>query len=312
MTEMLSALADPILPIFAVMGFGVLFARAGLFEADAARALNRFVFYIAQPALFVFLAATAPIETYRLEIMGAYLLGEILHYAVATWIFARLFGFGLRDAILLGMTAIFINHFYFSLPIAEILAGDPAAEPIAATAFVDAAVLFCGTVFIMELIGSERRSLSAVPRMLLRNPSLLGLAAGLAINLTGDWAPSGILTLTEFAGKAAAPVILFALGVMLAKTRLFERDPVMLTSLGLKLVAAPLIALAMVSAAGAPASWTGPLVFVAAGPSGAMPFVLALHYNATQPIIDVVSKTILASTILSLLTLAALAPILPG
>ncbi|MCI4666243.1 MAG: AEC family transporter [Neomegalonema sp.] len=312
MGGMLGALADPILPIFAVMAVGVLFGRLRVFDGATARALNGFVFYLAQPCLMAYLASTASIAHYKWDVMGVYLAAELLAYVGFTLLFRLLFGFDLLSALLLAMAGMFINHFYFVLPIAERLGGAAVTEPIQAVAFVDAALLFCGTIFVLELIAAKKRSLLAVPLMLARNPTLLGLAAGLAMNLGRDWTPAGLTTFAEFAGKAAAPAILFALGLTLANVRLFERDSVFVAALACKMLAVPLIFGGMLYALGGASPWVDPLMFLSAGPSGAMAFVLALQYNAPQRAVDVTAKAVLASTLLSVLTLALLSPLLQG
>ena len=59
------------------------------------------------------------------------------------------------EALLLGMAAVFANHVFFVLPIAERFYGDAAAENMAGLVFLDVAVIFCGTVLLTEILTSE-------------------------------------------------------------------------------------------------------------------------------------------------------------
>ncbi|MFM7965925.1 MAG: AEC family transporter, partial [Betaproteobacteria bacterium] len=49
--SMLSSLQDPILPIFMALLVGYSLRRINFFEVSNAQAINRFVFYVAMPAL---------------------------------------------------------------------------------------------------------------------------------------------------------------------------------------------------------------------------------------------------------------------
>ena len=57
---MLSTFSDPILPVFAILALGVVAGYRGWFDVDFARNLNRFTYYVAQPALVYFVVARAP------------------------------------------------------------------------------------------------------------------------------------------------------------------------------------------------------------------------------------------------------------
>ena len=108
----------------------------------------------------------------------------------------------------------------------------------------------------------------------------------------------------RFLGGAAAPASLFALGVIMSAVPLARFGGV---SLGVSLVKVALMPLAVLAAMrvtepGGP--WPDTLVLIAAGPCGAMPFVIALRYGVAT---DRIAAAIVVSTVISTLTLAALA-----
>ncbi len=76
---------------------------------------------------------------------------------------------------------------------------------------------------------------------------------------------------------------------------------------GLKLVVMPLVAWALIYLA-FPISpeWSNPAMLVAAGPTGAMPFVLALQYQVP---VAAIARTILISTLGSLVTVTLMTQI---
>ena len=134
---MLDSLLDPILPIFAIMGAGFALQRAGVFDADHARAINRYVFYVATPTLLFSVVSGAEFEHMDFDVLALYLLAECSLYAAVAVLLNRVFKRGLQESILLGMTAVFVNHVFFVLPIAERLYGTEAVQPIAAPAVFD-------------------------------------------------------------------------------------------------------------------------------------------------------------------------------
>jgi len=62
-----------------------------------------------------------------------------------------------KEALLLGLTSVFINHIFFVLPIAERAYRFVGARPIARVIIIDILVLFCGIVLALDLINSTKR-----------------------------------------------------------------------------------------------------------------------------------------------------------
>jgi predicted permease len=300
---MLGTLADPILPIFAVLALGMLAGRFRGFEGEFARSLNRFVFYIGQPALIFLLLAEAPFATYDLPALGFYFVSELAVYALGTLIARRLFGRELREALLLGMTCAFVNHLYYVLPIAQLIYGADAATPITGAIVVDLVFLFCGTIFLMDFLAQGSASPVKILTMVGRNPALLALAAGTLGNLAGPILPSGLLTFARFAGQAAAPVLLFALGVVMAGTDYRRIGALVWTVVAIKVFLHPALAYGLFTGAAIAPDWSKILVLLAAGPCGVMPFVIALQYGVST---EAMVKSILISTFLTLISLAVL------
>lgn len=300
---MLLALADPILPVFFVMALGLIFGKVGAFSEDMARTLNAFVFYVGQPALIVLLAANAPFDNYDLSALGLYFVSELLLYGSVALIAYKFFKRDPGEAILLGMTSVFVNHLYYVLPIMQLLKGADAVAPIEGAIFVDVAVLFCGTIFVMELVSRRSVLLKDYPIILAKNPALLALAFGIAANVAGSAVPSGLNTFAKFAGSAAPPISLFALGIVLSRVEILKVNTLLSIVVLAKIIVHPIVGFGLLSAAEVPTSWAGPLIILAAGPCGAMPFVIALQYKVET---ETMSKAILVSTVLTLISLSVL------
>jgi malonate transporter len=297
---------NPVLPIFAVLGFGMLFARRGIFDASAASVLNRFVFFIGAPTLLFSLLISAPLAEFEWQVLALYFASEMSIYAAGTALARYAFRREWRESLLLGMTACFVNHVFFVLPMARVLYGDAASAPIAAIIVVDTVLIFALTIVALEFSAPGVRSRRKVLTLLVKHPLLQAIAAGLLVNLLGLPLHEGINTFVRFVGAAASPIALFALGIILASTASRSLDKTALSIVGLKVIAHPLLAWLLFSGAATLANpaWTSTALLVAAGPCGAMPFVLGLQYKIN---VTTIARAIGYSTVLSLLTLALMA-----
>ena len=112
-----------------------------------------------------------------------------------------------------------------------------------------------------------------------------------------------ILTAAEFAGAGAAPLTLFALGVILSGTALAP-SPTVIGISALKLLVFPLMVWGALSLASPGNPWSPFFILNAAGPSGAMAFALAMLYKVRT---DTIAPVIIWTSTLSLFSLALLA-----
>ncbi len=301
---MIDVFFSGVLPIFFVVALGYGVARLPNFDPAMASALNRYLFYIAGPPLLFRFLAAVPFETFEWRVVLAYLVVEIVLYALSYGLFRRVFKRQPREALLLAMATMFTNHFFFVLPIATALFGETAAQPIVALIAVDAIFIYGVTMLILEVArGRERQAstqseaIKAVVKSILRNPQVLTIFVALLVNASNVDIADGIELYVRFVGDSAAPCSLFALGIILAQRTpgLDLWAPVAVTLI--KLIAMPvLVAFALLAFRVVDPLWTKPVMMVAGGPTGVMPFILALHYGVPTATI---TRAILFSAILS-------------
>jgi malonate transporter and related proteins len=312
MSSALQTFLNPILPVFAILGFGMVLARRGVFDAAAAGILNRFVFFIGAPALLFSLLNKALIAEFEWRVLLLYFASEMTIYALGAVLARVVFKREWRESLLLGMTGCFVNHVFFVLPMARVLYGEVASAPIAAIITVDSVLIFTLTIVGLELSAPGVHSGRKVITLLLKHPLLQAITAGVALNLLGIPLHEGINTFASFVGAAASPIALFALGIILASSAGADPglDKAALAVTGLKVVAHPLLAWVLFSsvawggATPANPAWISSALLVAAGPCGAMPFVLALQYRI--PVASM-ARAIAYSTLISLITLTWIA-----
>jgi predicted permease len=303
---MIDVFFDAVLPVFAVVAVGFAFGRGGLFDFPAALALNRFVFYAALPLLLFRLIATSPFERFEWLLVLGFLLAELIVYALGFVVARYIFGRSWSESLLLGMSVAFANQVFFVLPIARQLYGDAGAVPVVAVSTFDVVVLLVGTIIILDANREQTRGVSPsrLARLFARNPPIIGISAGVIASLVGLPVTNGLDFFARFVGETAAPCSLFALGLIFAVQRDEESIAVPVAMSGLKLLGMPIVAWVLVSAVfQVSPEWSKPAMLVAAGPAGAMPFVLALQYEIP---VAAIARTILISTLGSLVTVTVM------
>ncbi|HBH29692.1 MAG: AEC family transporter [Desulfofustis sp. PB-SRB1] len=304
MNPVIETFFDPILPVFGIMLVGIFCARTGFFEVSAAHAINRFVFYVAVPALLFDLLSQADLGRLQWSVLLSYFGSEMVLFAGGAILARTVLRRGMGESLLLGMAACFGNHVFFVLPIAERIFGSGVVVPITAIIVVDTTLIFGTTIIGLEISMHRGEPWWKVARSFLHSPVLLVIGAGLAINLSAVSLPSGISTFTSFAGGAAAPAALFALGIVLAAPGRGAYDGAAGAIAGLKVIVHPLVAWILLGWVSATQTWHDVALLVAAGPCGAMPFVLATNYRIEA---STIGKAVLYSTIASLISLAIIA-----
>lgn len=169
------------------------------------------------------------------------------------------------------------------------------------------AIVFCLTfaffIITTDLLANKEQSLRSSALRLLKNPVLIAIFLGITTNLLGLSASEPLLVAFQFAGAAAAPLTLFALGVILSGHSLIPNSKVTLVS-AIKLMVLPVAVLITLSIGERPIVWDEMVLLNAAGPSGAMAFALATLYKVRT---DTIAPVIIWTSVLSLFSLAWLA-----
>lgn len=297
---MLDQLINGVLPVFGIGVLGYILGMRGVFDFNMAMVLNKFVMFVAMPALGFQLLANAPLEDFNFAMLGGYFATELLMYSGGFLIARFVFGADVKEAALLGLAIALTNHILFVLPIAVTLFGDDAVTPIVAIISMDGILLFSGSLILMDILATKDSSLGYTISKIARNPPLIGMVGGLTIGLLGLSVPTGVDVFADFLGGTASPVLLFSIGVILSQKASSSRPmlPVVITSM--KLIAHPLLAWAIfVGVLQLGPEVRNPAMMVAAAPCGVMAFMLALNYGVR---VDAIARAIFYSSIGSLAT----------
>lgn len=299
---MLHVLINNILPVFAMLALGFVMGRMGTAKQDEARAINRIAFLVLQPPLIFMLLTGLDLPAIRFDAIGLYAATEVLSFSITYILCRRVFGCERGEAFLLGMCVIFVNSLLYVWPISTLIYGEAGSLPIAAIVALDASATFAFFIIGSELIAGKDGIKSVIPRIV-KNPVLLTIVLSFAINLAALPIPEPVMTAARFAGAAAAPIVLFALGVVLSSHPMTPSLPVVGVAT-LKLVIFPVFIWAAFAGFSPENPWEGLFLLTAAGPSGAMAFSLALLYGVRT---DRIAPVIIWTSLISLISLAWLA-----
>ncbi|MEM5316746.1 AEC family transporter [Paraburkholderia sp. JHI869] len=306
---MLSAVSI-LLPVFGLIFAGFACRRANVLGPAAASELNRFVVWLALPALlFDILAHATWHELYQPAFVAAFGLAGLAVFVAVVGV--RVFlGRPLADASIDGLAAAYPNTGYVGFPLCMIAFGPSSLTPTTIATILVVCVLFAIAIVLIETgLQSERRPhrlAIKVVRSLLRNPLLVAPALGAIVSAAHVTLPASAETFLKLLGGAASPCALVSLGLFLAERRSSgdaPRESSWWLTLS-KLVAQPLITWWLADRVfGLSDQLVEIAVLLAALPTGTGPFMLAEYYRREA---HVTSRTILHSTMGSLVTLTVI------
>ncbi len=284
---------------------GIVLGKRQVFEFKDAQTINRFVFYVLVPPVIFTLTYSAPLAQLDYSIIILYLLSETTIFVATASIVKFWLNRSNLESILLGMASCFVNHVFFILPIVILLYGGRGVLPLSAIISIDIVIFFCGMIMVLEMVAHRGDTYLKVAASFVRNPVLIAMVLGLSANFMELSMHKGVETFLSFAGSAAAPAALFSLGIIVANVKIQLLDSATLVVTGMKTVVHPLIVwILLFLLPGLDSDWSQTALVTAAGPCGAMPFVLALQYKIKA---DSIGMAIILSTLASLFTLSFLA-----
>jgi predicted permease len=300
---MINVLMQNILPVFSIMVLGFVMGRVGFVSKSEATTLNRVAFLVLQPALIFPLVNGVDFNSFYASAILLYAAAQAVVFCITLAVCLYVLGIAFLEAWLLAMATVFVNSLLYIWPISSLIYGPTGNLPITALVVWDATVTFAFFIITTDLLANKGQSVRNSALRLLKNPVLLTIFLGIATNLLGLSASEPLRVACQFAGAAAAPLTLFALGIILSGHSLIPNTKIAVVS-AIKLVVLPLVVLITLSLGERPIVWDEMVLLNAAGPSGAMAFALATLYKVRT---DAISPVIIWTSILSLFSLAWLA-----
>lgn len=305
-------LLDIVIPVFLLMVLGWWSSRSGLLEESSASALNRYVFYIAVPALMFTSTVSVDIQTIlHWDFIAVYLGGCIIAIMIAFLCWRRLKLDTPLDWTVIALNSAWANTVYMGVPIFYFLFGDRGTLPVIIATLTSNLTFIMFLALMSELQNGDGGVLEKVKTLvvqsLLKNPIMMAPLLGMLVSFSGFSLPAAFITPMNMLAPSAAPVALFALGMSLSGLKV-QRAGFDLAWLSLiKLIIHPLATWSLALLLDLDPYWTASAVLLSSLPTGAMVYVLAQQYNTR---VTLSSATIMVTTVFSVITLAFLLPML--
>ena len=291
-------------PIFALILAGYLSARRRILDIGATDALNRFVVYLALPALLF--QATTRISLAEINQPGfifALASAMLIAFLAAALVLRR--SVRLADATIHGLNASYSNTGFMGIPLCIAAFGEASLPVLVVATIMTACLLFAISIVLIEVdlnasggIGATAKKVSLV---LVRNPLLVAPLVGLALVVMGIPLPEPIDRFAKLLGGAASPCALVTIGLFIGQQQVPFDRPLVARLVALKLLFQPAIGyLLAFHVFSMPPLWATILVLLCALPTGTGPFMLAKLYDRQSA---PTSGVILVSTVISVLTI---------
>ncbi len=298
-----------VFPIFAIMAAGYAAGHFRILGSASSEALNRFVYFIALPALFfVSMARVSLDEAFNLPFLGAYGGGAAAAFLIAVVVAKFAFPNRLGALGLAGLSANFANTGYMGIPLLMLAFGEAGMLPAIVSSILNGAVIMAFGIVLLELdVHQGKGSLVVVKsalRGVARSPLVLSAVGGLLVSASGLPLPQAVSAFCDILGASAGPCALFAIGLFMVGKSPTAGMTEVSWLVFLKLLIQPLVTwwLAYHVFTMEPV-WAAGALILSALPTGALVFVLAQQYDIY---VQRSTAVIMLSTVVSLVTLSAL------
>ncbi len=294
---LVSIFASDILPVFAIAGAGFLLARYGKVDV---KTVARLVFYTLLPCLSFHLLVTSSASganVSRLMLLAILIMGSMGLVGFIAAKALRLDGKSLRAFM---MVVMFSNGGNYGLPVVKFAFG-PEALAYATIFFLTGSV----TTYVTGALfaGSRRGNILGALDKIWRMPSLYGASLALLVLTFGCTVPDPIMRPVTLLSDAALPVMILVLGMQLERAVWPERPGIVVLAVGMSLLAAPFVALGLVSLLGISGPAKQAAVILSSMPVAVVTTILALEFELSP---EFVTSAVFLSTLASPLTLTPL------
>lgn len=292
-----STFANNIFPILLLGGAG--FALGKLLHVDS-RSLGRVVFYIFSPILIFDLLIQNRLKMSEAIGVISLTLCVILIMGLLTFVLGTLFKLERPALISILVTTMFANTGNYGLPLVSFAFGEQALSY--------AGIYFVTTTFLFYTLGVLIASLGHMNFKeailgLLKIPTMYAVLLAIMINAFQIQIYGPIDRAIELAAGGTIPLMLILLGVELTRVQFSGSLRAMQLSVALRLLVAPILALALAALFGIQGFARQGSVTEASMPSMVSATVLATEYQLDSKLVTAI---VFISTLLSPLTLTPL------
>jgi malonate transporter and related proteins len=291
-----------VLPIFLIIGAGLVSAMTGLLDDGVADGLSDFVFIVAIPILLFRTLATAPLpEVQPWFYWLAYFIGLAIVWIITTLIVTHVFGLQGAEVPIAGFTAVQSNTVFVGIPLVLLAFGEQAAVPMFLLIAVHLPLTMTVATLLVERGDESSNKWGAMLRKLALHPILIGIIGGALWRIAGLELPGSVGSAMKLLGDSAGPTALFALGMTLKRYGLGAPLAQISVLTALKLLVQPaLVYVLAYHVFPMPPVWAAVAVIFAACPSGVNAYLLAQRYKTG---VALSSSLVASSTLFAVATM---------
>ncbi len=294
------SLVQVILTLLGLVGVGFALRASGLLARDDAQVINKIIIYVGLPAM-IFQAVHPAELTWDLAGVAGVAWVAAVGTLLAAWALGRLTR--LSAGVLGGFILVSAlgNTGYLGYPVAQSVLGE---EGLVRAIFFDV----FGTVLVLLLVGlpiaqhygaNDEETPNPV-REVLAFPAVIALLAALLLRPVG--LPAVVSDGLEALRRLVVPLIMISVGLSLRLASVREHAKEISLVAGLKLVAAPLVALGVATAIGWDSELVRLVVLQAGMPSMMLTLVIGMRFGLDT---DFIASAILVTTVGAALTVPA-------
>jgi len=293
---------NTVLPVFLVMGLGVGLTLGSFLSQDGFANIRKLVFYVSLPALLFKSAALSSFsETFSIVALGV-TIAVIVMTAFVPYLLTGSLPPARRGVVVQGMFR--GNMIFVGIPIVAYAFGDAGvASVVVLVAFIIPVYNLLAVVVLslphhtgIGAAGTARNMMKDI----IRNPLIIGCAAGLLYSATNLPIPLGIVRTLDLVGRMALPLALLIVGASLEFRTLRGDVTASLVASFVRLIVFPgllFILLLLFGYGGIPMKATTVMM---AGPAAASSYIMAAEMNGDE---HLASSILIVSTFLSLITI---------
>ncbi len=300
---MLEIFGNVVLPVLVVAAFGYAVQRRLQLSLVP---LSQVSIYVLQPCLvFTALLNTdlrSP-EPLLIMLFSALMTAGMLALAV---VISRLGRLDRSMTAAFMLSTAFPNVGNYGLSVVLLAYGQPGLEKAILIFVVQS--IFSGTIAVMVASSSSASAWQALLQVF-KLPQIYATAAALVFNLLRVTPPPFIGASADLAAKAAIPLMLVMLGMQMARNTAIERPGLVGLAVATRLLAGVAVAYGIILGLGIAGATRDVLLIQAAMPTAVFTTLMATEFNAHPRF---VTSVVLATTVLSLITVTALLAVLPG
>ncbi|MBW2334314.1 MAG: AEC family transporter [Deltaproteobacteria bacterium] len=286
-----------ILPIFILIGMGLVSRKTGVLQSGDERVLSSYVYYFALPALlFINLAET----TFTRETLQFMLAGVIPVLIVIPfyWLMRVIWRFSKNTLYLLILSTVFGSTAFFGIPFIMFAFPTYQGEHLAILSVVSispVSITIAITTLELYKLGKTTiwKGLNQVVKKLSTNPLILSILSGILITFIGIKIPAPLSKSLHMLGSSTTIVAIFMLGVFLYGRRYTNITKALTLSL-LRIIILPVVALLITKMFNLPTIERAILVLMHSVPVAISMIILSERYGFFK---DIIASLILISSI---------------